>query len=148
MSNVFEVGKAYSFQVYPSNIIENVFDHVVCVANLSGHLASRFMDIEAMHAQVYPYLPKGTIDSASEYNYVQFQLRDGSLITLGLPWINLDKVEVSNNQMIVAKIRNISVNRVNDILNALHANGFDDVELLIQAEEPRQNNIANKFYHP
>ena len=63
MSNVFEVGKAYTFSVYPTNIIENVFDHAVCTATLSADLAQNYLDITAVHAQVFPHLPQGTPDS-------------------------------------------------------------------------------------
>ena len=149
MSNVFEVGKAYTFQVHPSNIIENVFDHVVCIANLSGNSAARYIDIEAMHAQVYPYLPSGTPDSATMYNYAQFQLQDGSIVTIGIPWVNIDTIEVSDSQMIVVRIRGVTVNKVNDIRSALIANGFDNLEIIVQPNVPKDNtNIANRFYHP
>lgn len=150
MSNLFEVGKAYTFSVYPSNIIENVFDYAVCTATFSSDIAQHYLDITAIHAQVYSYLPSGTPDSAFLYNYVQFQLRDGSRVVLGIPWINTSTITVSDAQMITVNIRGVTANRINDIRDTLISNGFNDIEIIVVADTPKNKDqaITNNLHQP
>lgn len=149
MSTLFEVGKAYSFSVHPSNIIENVFDHVVCTATFDSKVASLFIDIDAMHAQVYSYIPSGIVDNASLYPYAQFRLQDGSSVVLGIPWINTDTIEVSEAQMFVVYVRGESLSRLDDLRASLTENGFTDIEIIPQPYKPKtetDNKTSNIFY--
>lgn len=149
MAVLFEVGKAYSFSVHPSNIIENVFDQAVCLATYSADIASIFLDLEAIHAQVYPYLPSGTPDSPLEYNYVQFQLPDGSKKILGIPWINIDTITVSDVVMLTIKVRGVTANDINEV-RAILQQKYNDIEITVGPNIPKNSNntITSTLHQP
>ena len=126
---LFEIGKAYSFSIYPTTIISNDFNYAICEGVLSPSIAEAFMPLDVMHAQVYPYLPSGTVDNPLMYNYVKFKLSDGATSVLGLPWINLDTVKVSTIQKIVVEIKGKTANELNNIRSVLTENGYDDISI-------------------
>lgn len=130
-TTIFEVGKAYSFSVYPSTIITNDFDYAVCDGVFTADIASTQSDIRAMHAQVFPYLPAGTPDDAHMYHYARFLLTDGSTRILGIPWINIDTVKISKIQKILVEIRGQTADKINEIRTVLLENGFTDISMTV-----------------
>lgn len=129
-SNIFEVGKVYSFTMYASNILQASYHAVTCKGVFNHEVArSMLVDIDAMHARVYPYLPAGTPDSASVYQYAAFQEHNGNTIILGLPWININTIRVVDTQEITVTIKGKTASYLNELRQILTENNVGEFDI-------------------
>lgn len=91
MSYNFQIGKTYSFTVYPTALLGNGFQGCKVLALMDADTARRAgMDVEASHARIYPTIPTivGMPNDPSQYNYVQILTPAGARTILGIPWID------------------------------------------------------------
>lgn len=124
MSSLFEVRKKYNFSVYPSDILGNNFKQVIVEAIVNPSIAAKFLDIEAFHVQVYPYLPAGIPNDPRGYDYLMFKTASGQTTILGIPWIKQDSVVLAESGTIFVEIPNVTTQDLTRVSDALSANGF------------------------
>ena len=128
-TTVFSVNTKYSFEVYPISILGNEYKNVIMLGIVNPAIAQRFLDIDAVHNQVYPYLPKGTRDDPRAYDYVMIRTVSGEITVLGIPWINHDTVvEVESSTMIV-EIMDVSSSDMDKVRDALILNGYNKINI-------------------
>lgn len=131
----FPLLKQVSFEVHPSLILGNNFKNVKVMGIVDADTARMLgLDAPAMHANVYPTLPQGTVDAYDEYLYVRVKHRNGEQSILGLPWIKTSSVQLLDYSTVMVKIGNVNVGDVERIVQALVANGFNEVEIMKQSE--------------
>lgn len=128
-SDNFKIGSSYTFNIYPYSVLPSTFTNVTCTGIFSASTASKFLDIQAMHARVYPLLPKGTPNSPTGYTYAQFELPSGTTQILGIPWINMDTLVENTNTEIVVTISNKTVSDIPTIRDILLSNGIDKLTI-------------------
>lgn len=122
--------KTYDFGVYGSTVLGNNYKHVTVLAYLDYESAIQFgQDIRALHQQLYAYLPTGTPNDPTQYNYYKLKTLNGSTIVLGELWISPGTVtEVASGPAMV-KIPDVTAADFVKIRNALSSNGFKVSEI-------------------
>ncbi len=126
----FQVGLSYNFDVYPAAVLGGDFSNLTVQAVVDSSFAANYIDIVASHKQTYGYLPPGTPDDPTSYNYVLFKTKTNSTIVLGLPWIKDSTVVEINNFNATLIIRDITSGDIPKIRDALVSNGFNNFEWL------------------
>lgn len=129
--NPFNIRSIYSFNVYPAALLNTSWDNVTVVAIMDPATAAKEEDIQALHIQVYPTLPAGTINDFKSYDYIKVQTVSGNTFILGIPWIIPSTVVLVESNTIKAVIGGVSANDVSRILNALVQNGYKNVTMSI-----------------
>jgi hypothetical protein len=131
MAYSFEIKGVYNFDVYPTAILGDDFDNVTILAILDYETALQTADIPAIHTNVFPYLPSGIPDDPSQYDYVRIRTASGSATILGIPWINLDTLELVESRRMTVKIEGVSSSDVERVRIALVQNGFNNLEITL-----------------
>lgn len=121
-----------SFDVYPASIVGSQFKDVKILALLDADTARNWIDPEAMHANVYPTLPDGVPDDATQYQYVKFQYPNGKIGVLGVPWIKADTVTVSSRGTLTITVSDAGPKDREAIVKALAANGYRTASVKLQ----------------
>ena len=127
----FQLGKVYSFNVYPVALLGNNFDNVTVMALMDQKTANRDIDTQALHIQVYPYLPAGTPNDPSATSYLKLRTTAGNETIVANTWIKEDTIEVVESRTITVVIGDVTASDVNRIRNALVANNFNNLEISI-----------------
>ncbi len=129
----FTLRLVYNFDLYPVALLGAGYSNATIMAIMDTATANREIDTVALHAQIYPTLPAGSCpNDPNGYDYVKIKTTTGQTTILGLPWINPQTVVLVDSKTIVATISNVSASDVARINNALVANGFNNVSIVIQ----------------
>ncbi len=127
----FQLKQVYSFSVHPVAVLGNNFNNVTIVGLMDQDQANKEIDTQALHVQVYPYLPTGTPNRPDGYDYVKIKFPSGDTSILGLAWIKEDTVTKIVSSTINVKLGNVSPADVTRVRNALVQNGFNDIEISV-----------------
>lgn len=135
MPSIYDVAieQVFSFEVYPVEILGNVFKNVRLEGIVSARTArAAGVDIDVMHRNVYPSLPAGTPDNPDQYNWIRIQNTSGQFSYVGVPYLREDTITVSSNGMATLTFYNMTQRELDRVLNALSANGRspDDVSFV------------------
>lgn len=126
----FIIGSVYSFDTYAQQLLSTNFKNVTILAIMDCDTATASgADTVSLHANIYPYLPPGTINDRRKYNYVKVKTTTGQVTFLGIPWINEATVVLVESKTITVTIPNVNVNDVSKIRNALSVNGFNNFQI-------------------
>lgn len=93
MPTNFQINQVYSFKVYPAALLGDGFQNVTIAGVVDAETANQFVDIQALHQQIYPSLPAGTPSDPFKYTYLKIK-RPGQTgpAYLAVPWIKDDTV--------------------------------------------------------
>lgn len=121
-----QIGQRFSFEVYPTAILGNNFRDVRLEGIISARTAASYgVDIEALHANVYPSLPPGTApNDPFQYNYIRIQYPSGELAVLGIPWIRQETIQISTGGRVTLAFEDKTQADLDRILLALSSNGY------------------------
>lgn len=122
---MLNVGEVCNFEVYPSAVLTN-FKAVTILGIVKADIASSFIDIHAMHRMVFPYLPVGTPNDPTAYDYVIFKTSADVKTVLGIPWIKADTIVAVEEATAVVKIHNITTADFRNISDILLVNGYSN----------------------
>ena len=125
MSSTFVVNGKYNFEVFPIQILGNEFNNVTVLGVVHPSIAQNFLDLEASHVQIYPYLPSGTPDNARGYEYLMIRTVSGETTVLGLPWINAETITIVESGTLMVEIIDVTSQDIQRVSDALIANGFN-----------------------
>lgn len=129
-----QLGQRFSFEVYPAAVLGNNFRDVRMEAMLNARTAASFgVDIQALHANVYPTLPEGsTPNDALQYNYIRVQYQSGEYAVIGVPWIRPESIVISAGGKLVLTFMDKTQTDIDRIMLALSSNGYrpDDIQTL------------------
>jgi len=133
MPSIYDVrlNQIFSFEVYPTNVIGNNFRNVRLEGIVSAQTAASYgMDIEAVHAAVYPTLPAGVPNDPFKYPYIRIQFPNGEYTMIGIPWIRQETIQISVAGQVTMVFENKTDVDLERMINALSANGYrpDDVQ--------------------
>lgn len=124
--NDIRLNDRFSFEVYPTSRLNNQFRNVRLEGMLNAATAvNSGVDIQALHANIYPSLPPGTVpNDPFQYDYIRIQHPNGEYSTIGIPWIRQETIELSQSSQIVLTFNNRTEDDLNRIIMALRSNGF------------------------
>jgi hypothetical protein len=132
MSSIFEIRQVYDFDVYASALLGTNFNNVTILAIMDRSTAEREIDVQAMHAQIYPLLPANTAPNDPDgYDYVKIKTVSGETTILGLPWIKTDTIALVEARTIVATFGNAKASDVARIRDMCSQNGFSLVSVVV-----------------
>lgn len=129
MANNFETGLVYSFDIYPRAYFDTDFNNVTVLGTVGYEIASKYADIYALHAQVYPTLPGGTPNDPKAFNYLLIKTATGSTTIVGIPWIKQDTIELIESRTMIVTIDGVSASDITRVKNALVQNGFNRIDI-------------------
>lgn len=93
------IGQRFSFQVYPTAIIGNTFTDVIMEGIISADVARAYgIDVDSLHANVYPTLPAGVPNDPRQYSWVMVRQANGERTVLGVPWIRQETIVLSTGR--------------------------------------------------
>lgn len=127
----FNIRGIYSFNVFPSALLNTSFNNVTIMGIMDPESASKEIDIVALHAQVYPSLPVGSPNNPKAYDYVKIKTTTGQVTILGLAWIDPASVAQVSSSTITAVIGGVSAGDVTRIRNMFAQNGYNNVNISI-----------------
>lgn len=129
MAYNFETRLVYSFDIYPRAYFDTNFTNVTVLGTVGFEIASRYVDIHALHAQVYPTLPAGTPNDPGAYNYLLLKTANNSTTVIGIPWIKENTIELIESRTMLVTIDSISASDVSKVRNALVQNGYRNIDI-------------------
>lgn len=124
MTTPLELRKVYNFNVYPAVFLGSDFSGSTVLSFLSPTDALKEIDIYALHAKYYAYLPSGTPNDPTGYDYVRILLPSGNKIILGIPWIDSNSIQLIMSQTVTVSLTGIIPGDVAKIKSLLAANGI------------------------
>lgn len=125
MSDILTRGDTVTFTVYPTAILGTKYTSVKVLSILDYETAKSFVDVDALHRNIYPTLPNGLVpNDPSQYDYVKLRFSNGASDIIGLPWINASTIVVSSSQNIQLTFTNLSPVDQNRLKQVVQANGF------------------------
>lgn len=87
-----EIKKTYNFNTRAPAILGASFKRAIVLGIFDYNIATNYITPETRHANIYPYLPTGTVDDPKEYAYILIQTESGDKTCLALPWIDESSV--------------------------------------------------------
>ncbi len=98
-------------------------------AILDYDTAMGFVDLAALHINVFPSLPAGTPNRAQDFDYLLLRTAGGDTTVVGVPWIIEESVTLVESLKIVATIEDVSSGDLDRVRICLLQNGFDKISL-------------------
>lgn len=133
MSTIFENRKVYSFDVHPSPIMGTGFKNVTVQATLDYQSAQAFADIDAMHANVFRYLPPGTPDRPQDFDYLLLRTSEGTTTVIGVPWIVEETITLVESLKMTVQIEGVGSIDIERVRACLSQNGYNNISISLQA---------------
>lgn len=123
---LLEIGATVSFRVYASQLIPDNFQGCTVEAVLDMDTTKYFnLDAVRMHANVYPYLPDGSIQDASKLKYLKLRLADGSVAVIATSWIDPTTIKLLGRLTLTIVLQDASAEDQAIAQKALSANGLN-----------------------
>lgn len=119
----WKTNTSYNFSVFPT-IITTVFNNVLVTGVMSYELASQFGDLESMHQAYYAYLPDGTPDDPTLFDYITVKLPSGERTVLATAWIKENTIQQRNAAALRIVMDNVNVADIPRLRDVLTTNGF------------------------
>lgn len=127
--NQITLGSVVSFDLWPSMIIGNSFSHAKIEGILNFDDANKYIDVMAVHIQVYPTLPTGVANNPRSYYYLKLRLLTGETTVIGIPWVKEDTFTTISSTAIRFTIPEISHTDEQIIRAQLGALGYELVDV-------------------
>lgn len=122
-------GKTVRFNTLAPNVLGANRDNVTIVAaDLDLDTAILISDVKAKHNQVKNYLTT-LPQSAGSYSYVKLRYGNGKVEVLGVPWIDINSIEVITDRKLVVTVGSVSDNTEQLVRQALLQNGITDFKI-------------------
>lgn len=129
MNHPFEIGKVYSFPLWPAALIQAELQGVKFLGAVSFEIAARESDVFARHVQVYPTLPQGVSRNPRDITYGLFSTPANNQLVIGLPWIKLDQVQLLSGATTTIEIEDCSPEQAEGIRKLLMGKGFKKLKI-------------------
>lgn len=126
---MMEIGKVYSFNTASKLYLGTSIRRAKLVSIMDADSARKFSPIDQLHAQIYPTLPRGTVNDANAYTYYAFKLENGSTTVLASNWIVENTIELVESINISIMISNATLGDVDRVRHALSAAGIQNFQV-------------------
>lgn len=126
------IGDTISFRIFPNTVVGESFNYCSIKAVLDYDTVSNFIDIDALHANVYPSLPNGVPNNPCEYSYLKILQPSGQHNYIGLPWVDKSSIVVHGESNIRFSIENVIAEDISKINALLSANGYNAKDWTIE----------------
>lgn len=121
-------GSTVSFRMVDTTLIAKNFNNVKVLTGDAVYEIARGIDpeLQTHHEALFPYFKDkvDNVNSPTVYNYAIVQLQNGTVVPVGLPWIDETTLQVIDTQRASIEITNFRVeweDPIRDLLNNLGA---------------------------
>ena len=118
------INSYYSFLTRAPGILGATYSNMRLVSVMTYDLARNFIDINAMHANIYPTLPSGFPDNPQGYTYYMFKTENGENAVFADIWIDTGSITEKSSQSIMVEINKISNSDITRIQTTLTSMGY------------------------
>lgn len=125
----FENNNKYTFDIYPRFYFDTDYQNVTVVGKVGHSIASKYMDIYAVHSSVFPTLPPGTINDPTVYDYLVVKTSSGQETVVAVPWIKQDTIRQIDAQTLIVTVQGVSTSDTEKLRLALIQNGFTQIAI-------------------
>jgi hypothetical protein len=132
MSVSFEIHKLYNFSTRAPAILGANFKSVKVLGIIDYNLASKYINPETQHVNIYPYLPTGTVNDPKKYTYVLIQTQSGDVTVLAMPWIDETSIALVASRNLIITVRDVDTGDDTVIRDNLLLMGFSDITIEIR----------------
>ena len=132
MTQAMENKKTYDFEVYAPSVLGTSFKRVEILGYFPYETAILLAgELEPIHAEVYSTgsLPVGTPNDPRQYNYYRIKKADGSITTLGEPWIDQSSIVEVQAKTATILLPNVSTSDLIRLRDMFTQAGFVDFEI-------------------
>lgn len=129
MTYNFQNRLKYSFDVYPQQILGTGFKNVTVQGIFDYQTALSFADIDALHQNVYQYLPAGTPNRPQDFDYLYLRTESGDNTIIGIPWIVEETVQLVNALTMHITIPGVSSSDIDQVRACLSQNGYNNITI-------------------
>lgn len=127
-----QIGKIYSFDTYAPEVLGTRIANAKCLAVLNAQNAiSNGVDIFAYHEQMRPHLPVGYNNDPMTMIYVKLVNSSGLETIYSMDWINLETLQETRADRIIATIDGVSIEDIEIIRRALAVQGYNNFNLVL-----------------
>lgn len=119
------IGKTVNFNTLAPAVLGGSRKNVTVTAVLDLSTALLFDDVRAKHTRLQGQIPDLPA-SASLYMYIKVTYTTGATEVLGVPWIDLNSMEVVSEQDLVVRIKRKTLSTETTVRQALLQNGIDE----------------------
>lgn len=127
------INDTISFSVYPSAIIGTTFSYCQITAVLDYDTVKNFIDVDALHNNVYPTLPETTSNNPSQYQYLKILLPSEQYTYIGLPWVDQESILKHSESRIRFTVEQVNSEDLSKINLLLSANGYNAIDWQVEA---------------
>lgn len=127
------VNDVISFQCFGS-VIPNQSNVTIVGTSYSGTVLRSALTAAINHANIYsslPITPTQTSNDYTKYDYILVQTSTGSLLEIGIPWINQVTLTRLQRSTIIASIQDVDPSQVSALNTLLTQNGFNNVSFTV-----------------
>ena len=90
------------------------------------------MDLEALHANIYPTLPLHVPDDPRQYLYLKIELPSGNNTIIGQPWVKQESIVSHGKSKVTFTIENVTGDDLKTISQLLSSRGFSAINWELQ----------------
>ena len=129
MAMPFQIGSTYTFNTNAPGILGAIYKNAKVLGVVDYTIALTFSNVNVTAAAVLPVLPAGTPTDPKSYQYVAFQLENGSKVVLAMPWIDEASIVSITAVVITAVINGVDTTDVTRIRDVLLAMGYTNFKI-------------------
>lgn len=123
-----QLNKVYSFDTLVPSLLGATFKNATVIGMIDYQTALNYINPDAMHARIFPYLPTGTVNDPTKYTYIIFKLESDIKTVLAYPWINETSIRLATTEYLKVTIKNAGPNDTVKIRNALVSLGYTELQ--------------------
>lgn len=120
-----------NFSQYAPAVIGAGYEGAKVLAILDADSANQYINTATVHASIFPYLPAGTPNDPTAYQYLKLKLSSGETTAVGLPWIEDSSWVVQTRAKLTIVMDSVDPDDRNKITAALVALGFNNFAISV-----------------
>lgn len=131
MINLSELlGAVVDLETHAPDVLTDSYKRCKILSILDFEDASRYANINTIHATILPRLPKGTSKDYTSLRYLKIQLNNNRNTVLAVDWIILDNIKkVDAYRRVAVKLDKVSIEEEDRLRKLLISNDFTILEI-------------------
>jgi hypothetical protein len=122
---MLSINSYYSFNTKVPGILGESFNNLKLVSVMTYELASNYINVVSMHANIYPALPQGIPDNPESYTYYLFKTESNTNVVLADVWIDDNTITEKGSQSMVVEIPRVTNSDIVRLNTVLRTMGFN-----------------------
>lgn len=130
MALPFELNKRYNFNTLAPSLLGATFKNATVIGIVDYVTASSYINPDAYAANIYPYLPVGTIRDPKKYTYILLVSEIGIKTAIAWQWIDPASVVLVASTTLTITVVDVPVGTSEQIRDALLLLGINTFSIV------------------